>query len=75
LARYVHHITHISRIPKTDPEGEGTTEVWELLAQQHAITLQNTAAATNIALCGILLEVSVPDSELVLWQSERCGRW
>jgi hypothetical protein len=35
---------------KTDPEGEGTTEVWELLTQQHDITLQNTAVATNIAL-------------------------
>jgi hypothetical protein len=33
---------------KTDFEGEGTTEVLELLAQQH-ITLQNTALATNIA--------------------------
>lgn len=32
------------------PEGEGIKEVWELLAQQHAITLQNTAVATNIAL-------------------------
>lgn len=35
---------------KTDPEGEGTTEVWELQAQQHDITLQNTAMATNNAL-------------------------
>jgi len=35
---------------QTDPEGEGTTEVWELQAQQHNITLQNTAVATNIAL-------------------------
>lgn len=34
---------------KTDPESEGTTQVWELLAQQH-ITLQNTAMATNIVL-------------------------
>jgi len=35
---------------KTDPEGEGTTEVCELLAQEQDITLQNTAVATNIAL-------------------------
>jgi hypothetical protein len=35
---------------KTDPEDDGTTEVWELLAQQHDITPQNTAVATNIAL-------------------------
>ena len=48
--RYVHHITHKSRSPKTDPEGEGIKKVWELLAQQHVITLQNTALATNIAL-------------------------
>ena len=47
---YVHHTTHIRRSPKTDPEGEGTTEVRELLAQQHAITLQNTAVVTNMAL-------------------------
>jgi hypothetical protein len=47
---YVHHITHKSRSPKTDPEGEGIKEIWELLAQQLAITLQNTAVATNIAL-------------------------
>jgi len=35
---------------KTDPEGESTKELWELLAQQHDITLQNTAVTTNIAL-------------------------
>jgi hypothetical protein len=48
--RYVHHITHKSGRPKTAPDGEAIKEVRKPLAQQHIITLQNTAVATNIAL-------------------------
>ena len=58
---------------KTDPEGEGTTEVWELQAQQHDITLR-TLMWQQILHLGYFIGSLVPESELVLWQSVGCDR-